>query len=76
MSRICFTLVACIAPCILFVRVTPVRGDETSSKIDLATAQRKGRQAVERGLVFLEKDVTKWRQDHGCALRTVSEKGV
>jgi hypothetical protein len=55
--------------CPLALGGTPAHADgpEKAACAEAAPAPERARQAVERGLAFLEADAAKWREEHTCA---------
>lgn len=62
------TSVSLAAICLLGVCARPVRSEDPKKvPAEAARMPRKPEAAIERGLVFLERDAAKWRKDRGCA---------
>jgi squalene-hopene/tetraprenyl-beta-curcumene cyclase len=62
------TSVSLAAVCLLGVCVRPVRSEDAQKvSAEVAGIQRTPDTAIERGLVFLERDAAKWRNERGCA---------
>ena len=60
-------IAALSAFCVLFASNKPAGGYETKDETAPELNQQQARRAIERGLVFLENDVAKWRKEHECA---------
>jgi hypothetical protein len=61
--------VAIVVVCFLVAGIRPAHADDLKKKAstEAACTPQQGRKAVERGLVFLEKDAAKWRNERKCA---------
>jgi hypothetical protein len=57
------------ALCVLAIGHRPARCDDPEKKVpnEATPTPQRGRNAIERGLTFLEKDAVKWRKERGCA---------
>src|SRR5262245_13356439 len=61
--------VALTALCLLSIGVRPAHAVDPKTKAprEATSIPQQGRKAIERGLVFLEKDAAKWRKERKCS---------